>query len=71
MVAGRPLGTGIATISESTSFLQGVRHGRITARAQVVKVGRRVAFVQGQAFSEDESVLTETRASFAIISRRQ
>lgn len=64
-------GTGIATISESTSFLQGVRSGRIAARAQVVKTGRRVAFVEGRVFSEDESVLTETHASFAIIAKRQ
>ena len=63
-------GTGIATISESTSFLQGVKSGRIKARAKVVKMGRRVAFMVGQVCSEDESVLTETHASFAIIARR-
>ena len=37
--------TAIATISESTSFFQGVRSGRITARARVVKKGRGVSFV--------------------------
>jgi uncharacterized protein (TIGR00369 family) len=64
-------GTGIATISESTSFLEGVRSGRITARAEVVKIGRRVAFAEGRAFSEGNSVLTETHASFAIIPKKQ
>ena len=64
-------GSSIATISESTSFLQGVRNGRIKARAEVVKIGRRVAFMEGQVCSEDGSVLTETHASFAIFARRQ
>jgi len=60
-------GTAIATISESTSFLQGVRSGRITARARVVKKGRRVAFMEGSVRSEDGMLLTETRASFVIM----
>jgi uncharacterized protein (TIGR00369 family) len=57
----------IATISESTSFLQGVRSGRITARAKVVKKGRRVAFMEGTVESEDGTIHTETRASFVIM----
>jgi len=60
-------GTAIATISESTSFLQGVRSGRITARARVVKKGRRIAFMEGSVKSEDGTPLTETKASFAIM----
>ena len=59
--------TAIATISESTSFLLGVRSGRITARAKVVKKGRRVAFMEGIVRSEDGTPLTETRAAFAIM----
>jgi uncharacterized protein (TIGR00369 family) len=59
--------TAIATISESTSFLQGVRSGKITASARVVKKGRRVAFMEGIVKSEDGTPLTETRASFAIM----
>ena len=35
---------GIATISESTSFVKGVREGVIVAKAKVIKKGRRVAF---------------------------
>lgn len=57
----------IATISECTSFLQGVRSGRIRASAEVVKKGRSVAFMRGQVRSEEGSALTESTASFAII----
>jgi len=34
----------IATISESTSFLQGIRKGRIRALGRVIKKGHSVAF---------------------------
>jgi uncharacterized protein (TIGR00369 family) len=61
----------IATISESTSFLQGVRSGRIAATGKVVKKGRNVAFMEGYVKSEDGTTLTETRASFAIMPKRQ
>jgi len=61
----------IATISESTSFLQGVRSGRIAATGKVVKKGRNVAFMEGDVKSEDGTTLTETRASFAIMPKRQ
>jgi len=64
-------GVGIATISESTSFLQGVRSGRIRATGKVVKRGRSVAFMGGHVKSEDGTTLTETRASFAIMPNRQ
>ena len=62
----------IATISESTNFLQGVRKGSISARAKVVKKGRAVAFVEGRVTSRDEDTpLSLTQASFAIIPRRK
>ena len=61
----------IATISESTSFLQGVRSGRIAATGKVVKKGRNVAFMEGYVKSEDGTILTETRASFAIMPKRK
>ena len=60
-------GAAIATISESTSFLQGIRSGRIRAVGEVVKKGRSVAFMKGQVSSEDGSALAESTASFAII----
>ena len=64
-------GAGIATISESTSFLQGVRSGRIKATGKVVKKGRSIAFMEGYVQSEDGTTLTETKASFAIMPKRQ
>jgi len=39
-------GVGIATISESTSFLEGVRSGRIAATGRVVKKGRSLEISQ-------------------------
>ena len=57
----------IATISESTSFLQGVRSGRIRAAGEVVKIGRSVAFMRGRISSEAGESLAECTASFAIL----
>lgn len=63
---------GIATISESTSFLQGIRMGEITARGRVVKKGRSVAFLEGVVTnSDDGSLLSETMASFAVMPKRR
>ena len=64
-------GAGIATISESTSFLQGVQSGRIAAMGKVIKKGRSVAFMEGHVKSEDDTILTETRAAFAIMPKSQ
>lgn len=63
---------GIATISESTSFLRGARDGRIFARGWIVRRGRRVAFTEGEVRRGDESgeVLARTTASFALVSKR-
>jgi acyl-CoA thioesterase len=64
-------GTGIATISESTSFLQGIRIGRIKATGKVIKKGRSIAFMEGHVKSEDGKILAKTSASFAIMPKRQ
>ena len=65
-------GEGIATISESTSFLQGIRKGRIKAMGRVVKRGRNVAFLEGIVTNSDEgSCLSETVASFVIMPKRR
>jgi acyl-CoA thioesterase len=62
---------GIATISESTSFLQGIRKGRVTATARVIKRGRSVAFLESAVTnSDDGSLLARTSASFAIMKKR-
>lgn len=63
-------GERIATISESTSFLQGIRKGKVIARGRVVKKGRQVAFAEGIAIDAEGHVLSQTSASFAIISPR-
>ncbi|HWQ20670.1 MAG TPA: PaaI family thioesterase [Methanotrichaceae archaeon] len=60
---------GIATISESTSYLQGIRDGKIIARGQVVKKARHIAFTEGSVQKDDGEVLSKTTASFAIIPR--
>jgi acyl-CoA thioesterase len=60
---------GIATISESTSFVKGVRSGAIFAEARVIRKGRRVAFTEAEVYtmSDGEKVLlSRTSAAFAV-----
>ena len=59
---------GIATISESTSFIKGVREGVICAEGRVVRKGRRVAFMEGDVRLADETktILSRTSAAFAV-----
>ncbi len=59
-------GVRIATITESTSFLQGVRNGRIVAKGNVVKKGRHIAFTAGNVEDLEENILSQTSASFAV-----
>jgi uncharacterized protein (TIGR00369 family) len=64
-------GQRIATISESTSFLKGVRDGSLVAVGRVVKRGRRVAFAEGAVYlgSADGELLARTTATFAVLER--
>jgi acyl-CoA thioesterase len=59
---------GIATISESTTFIKGVREGVIFAEGRVIKKGRRVAFTEGEVWTENGSrtMLSRTSAAFAV-----
>ena len=62
-------GEGIATISESTSFIRGVRSGTVFAEGRVLRKGRRVAFCEGEVWIEDggeRSLLSRTSAAFAV-----
>ena len=61
-------GEGIATISESTSFIRGVREGTVIADAQVIRKGRRVAFMEStvRLDNAEKTVLARTTASFAV-----
>ncbi|MGA2917405.1 PaaI family thioesterase [Methanoregula sp.] len=64
-------GEGIATISESTSFIKGVRDGIIYAEGRVIRKGRRVAFCESEVWTgEDERVLlSRTSAAFAVTTK--
>jgi len=59
---------GIATISESTSFIKGVQDGCIMASGQVIRKGRRVAFAESEVFVDDDerTTLSRTTAAFAV-----
>ena len=59
---------GIATISESTSFVKGVRDGVVVAEATVIKKGRRVAFAEAEVFADNgkKTLLSRTSAAFAV-----
>ncbi|MGA9098341.1 MAG: PaaI family thioesterase [Methanotrichaceae archaeon] len=59
-------GERIATISENTSYLQGVRCGAVYAEAQVIRKGRQVAFTQGCVKDAEDVLLSQTWASFTI-----
>jgi len=60
---------GIATISESTSFIKGTRDGVVCAEGRVIRKGRRVAFCEGEVWAgegEGRSLLSRTSAAFAV-----
>lgn len=64
---------GIATISESTSFMKGVREGTIRAEGRVIKKGRRVAFVEGDVWIDnaEKTLLSHTTAAFAVTTNKK
>jgi uncharacterized protein (TIGR00369 family) len=64
---------GIATISESTSFVKGIRSGVIIAEGRVIKKGRRVAFMESEVRVEDgeKTLLSRTSAAFAVTSEKK
>lgn len=59
---------GIATISESTSFIRGIQEGFIIAEGRVIRKGRRVAFAEGEVFvdNDEKMLLSRTSAAFAV-----
>ena len=63
---------GIATISESTSFIRGIQDGHIVAKARVIRKGRRVAFAEGEVYSVNDGVtmLSKTSAAFAVTTNK-
>jgi uncharacterized protein (TIGR00369 family) len=63
---------GLATISESTSFLKGARDGLLVATGRVVRKGRRVAFAEGEVRmgSGTGEILARCTAAFAIVRKQ-
>ncbi len=63
---------GIATISESTSFIKGVRSGIVYAEGRVIKKGRRVAFTESEVFTTEPGkvILSRTSAAFAVTTNK-
>ncbi len=59
---------GIATISESTSFIRGMQEGFIIAEGRVIRKGRRVAFAECEVFvdNDEKTLLSRTSAAFAV-----
>jgi uncharacterized protein (TIGR00369 family) len=59
---------GIATIAESTSFIKGVRDGVVYAEGRVIRKGRRVAFCEGEVWTQngEKALLSRTSAAFAV-----
>jgi uncharacterized protein (TIGR00369 family) len=64
---------GIATISESTTFIKGVKDGVIFAEGRVIKKGRRVAFMEGEVWTENgtRTMLSRTSAAFAVTTNKE
>ncbi|MDD1657152.1 MAG: PaaI family thioesterase [Methanomicrobiales archaeon] len=60
---------GLATISESTTFLKGARDGLLVATGRVVRKGRRVAFAESEVRmgSATGEILARCTAAFAIV----
>ena len=63
---------GIATISESTSFIRGVQDGAVLAEGRVIRKGRRVAFAEGEVRTDDteKTIVSRTSAAFAVTTKR-
>ena len=61
---------GIATISESTNFIKGIRDGVLLAEGRVIRKGRRVAFCESEVRIDnaEKTLLSRTTASFAVTS---
>jgi acyl-CoA thioesterase len=63
---------GIATISESTSFIRGVQEGAILAEGYVIRKGRKVAFAESEVFidNDERTLLSRTSAAFAVTAHK-
>ncbi len=64
---------GLATISESTTFLKGARDGVLVATGRVVRKGRRVAFAESEVRmgSVQGEIVARCTAAFAIVRKKE
>lgn len=61
--------TSMATVSMTTNFLEPAAES-VTFEARCLRMGKSLAFCQGQALSEDGSILVTATATFKIIRPR-
>ena len=73
LYAQMPPEEGLATISESTTFLKGARDGLLVATGKVVRKGRRVAFAEGEVRmgGVQGELLARCTAAFAIVRKKE
>jgi uncharacterized protein (TIGR00369 family) len=65
-----PEGAFNASAQMNVHFLEPIRAGRITARAEVRKFGKRLAVVEAEATDEHGAVLAVATATHAILRRK-
>lgn len=65
-----PEGHACATIEMQTRFHKAAASGTLTARAEVVSAGRRVAHVRATTTDSDDNVVASASASFALFEPR-
>jgi uncharacterized protein (TIGR00369 family) len=63
--AGRPVG--VASLEVKVSFLRRVGPGKVVAEGRVIRMGRRVAFLEASLFDAGTGVLLATASSSALI----
>ena len=65
-----PEGAFNAAAQMSVHFLEPIREGKVTARAEVRKCGKRLAVVEGEATDDHGVVLAIATATHAILKRK-
>ena len=63
------LAAGAPTLELKVSYLRPVRPGALRARGQVIRMGRSVAFMEGQLFDCDGELLAKASSTLRIVSR--
>ena len=61
-----PDSVGVVTIDMSTSFIGGGSGARLVAEARVMKDGRSMSFVEGEARNEDGSLVAKSLATVRV-----